>query len=113
MVKKFGAGRCVHCLKTCDTLTSDHVFPRSWYPETTPNDLEKWQMPACKKCNKKYGKIENYLLLRFGLCLDRNQEGAKGIPEKALRSINPKAGKNIKDSYHRQKIRQKILSPSL
>jgi len=113
MAKKFKAGRCVHCLKTCNTLTSDHVFPRSWYPETTPNNLEKWQIPACKKCNKKYGKIENYLLLRFGLCLDRNQEGAKGIPEKALRSINPKIGKNVKDSYHRKKTRQKILREAL
>ncbi|MBW2324245.1 MAG: hypothetical protein JRF41_12155 [Deltaproteobacteria bacterium] len=70
-------------------------------------------MPACKKCNEKYGKIEYDLLVRFGLCLDRTQEGAKGIPEKALRSINPKAGKNIKDSYHRQKIRQKTLREAL
>jgi len=113
MVKKFGSGKCVHCLQSYDILTSDHVFPRSWYPETTPNDLEKWQIPACKKCNEKYGKIENDLLLRFGLCLDRTREGAKGIPEKALRSINPKAGKNLKDSYHRQRIRQKTLREAL
>jgi hypothetical protein len=25
----------------------DHVFPISWYPDTTPPDLEKWKIPSC------------------------------------------------------------------
>jgi len=58
MGKKFSNCRCVHCLRFFKVLTSDHVFPVSWYPETTPDNLEKWQMPSCKKCNEKYGKID-------------------------------------------------------
>ena len=113
MAKKFETGRCVHCLELFQDLTSDHVFPKSWYPDTTPDDLEKWQMPACKACNEKYGRIERDLLLRFGLCLDRNQEGAKGIPERAVSSISPQAGKSTKDSKHRLKRRHKTLREAL
>jgi len=48
MAKKFPQGRCIHCLEEFSSLTSDHVFPDSWYPETTPDNLEKWQMPDTK-----------------------------------------------------------------
>jgi len=113
MAKKFGSGRCAHCLRHFDLLTSDHVFPLSWYPETTPNDLERWQMPSCDECNQKYGRIENDLLRRFGLCLDRSQEGAKGIPQKAVRAISPRAGRNPKDRHCRQQLLQKTLSEAL
>ncbi len=109
MPRKFTSGRCVHCLQFFEELTSDHLFPKSWYPKTTPGDLEKWQIPSCKDCNKKYGKIEQDLLVRFGLCLDKRKEGASGISELALRSMNPDAGKSPKDSEHRQKLRHKIL----
>ncbi len=113
MAKKFGSGRCAHCLWYFDVLTSDHVFPLSWYPETTPSDLEKWQMPSCDECNKKYGKIENDLLRHFGLCLDGTQEAAKGIPQKAVRAISPKAGRDPKDSCCRQQLLQKTLREAL
>ena len=40
---------------------------------------------------------ETHLLLRVGICLDKNKLEAKGIREKAFRSIEPKARKNKKD----------------
>jgi hypothetical protein len=44
-------GKCVHCLQDPVELTWDHVLPVSWYPTTTPPNLEKWQIPSCWPCN--------------------------------------------------------------
>lgn len=109
MAKKFPPGRCVHCLDEFDFLTSDHVFPDSWYPDTTPENLEKWQMPACSECNKIHGRMENDLLLRFGLCIDPADQKSLGITQKALRSVDPECAKKPKDREHRLKRRNKIL----
>jgi hypothetical protein len=94
-------------------LTSDHVFPVSWYPKTTPDDLEKWQMPSCNECNKKYGKIEEELLLKFGLCVMPFSYESFGIAEKTLRALNPNKGKNNRDIKFRQKKREKIIREAI
>lgn len=109
MAKKFPSGRCIHCLEHFEALTSDHVIPVSWYPATTPDNFEKWQAPACKKCNRELGQIENDLLLRLGLCLDPSELRSLGIPNKALRSINPNCAKKPKDRIHREKRRKNIV----
>lgn len=109
MAKKFPPGRCVHCLEGFDSLTSDHVFPDSWYPETTPENLEKWQMPACTECNRIHGRMENDLLLRFGLCIDPEEHKSLGIAHKALRSVDPTQAKKAKDGEHRLKRRHKVM----
>ncbi len=110
MAKKFKSGKCAHCLSFSNELTSDHVFPKSWYPLTTPPNMEKWQMPSCIKCNKKYGEIENELLIRFGLCVDPFELSSRGIAEKALRALNPLYAKDEKDRIARLKKREKIRS---
>ena len=49
------SNKCVICLKNFnysiedDSRTEEHVFPKSWYPKSTPNDLKKWKVPSCKK----------------------------------------------------------------
>jgi hypothetical protein len=67
MAKNPGKGRCVHCRKEVPERNWDHVFPKSWYPDTTPQNLEKWQIPSCIPCNRKYGKIEEDLIGRFAV----------------------------------------------
>ncbi|MBI3810732.1 MAG: HNH endonuclease [Nitrospirae bacterium] len=109
MAKKFPPGRCTHCLNFFDKLTADHVFPKSWYPESTPENLEKWQIPACHRCNEEYGKIENDLLQRIGLCLDPIEISSLGITDKVLRSIKPEYATSKKDRLHRQKKREKLI----
>jgi hypothetical protein len=76
--------------------TWDHVFPRAWYPETTPADLYKWQIPSCNRCNRELGKIEEDLLFRLGLCVNPTPETA-GIIKKAQRSYTPEFAKNERD----------------
>ena len=81
MSKKFTNTRCVYCLRFFKKLTSDHVFPKSWFPDTTPQNMEKWQIPSCENCNTEYSKIENDLLQRFGMCVDPDSIAAKGIAD--------------------------------
>jgi hypothetical protein len=108
MAKKFSNTKCIHCCNYFKELTSDHVFPKSWYPNGTPEDVEKWQVPSCKECNNKLGKIENELRIRFGLGLDPNNKAVCGIIKKSLDALNPKKGKSSKDSTNR-KIKRKII----
>ena len=90
-------------------MTWDHVFPESWYPDTTPAGIEKWKIPACVQCNNEYGKIEQDLLLRIGFCIDPQAPGTSGIVSKVLRSINPQYAKNEKDARHRAAKREQLI----
>ncbi|MCK5594947.1 hypothetical protein KAI19_02070 [bacterium] len=110
MTKKFKNTKCIHCLNEFSELTSDHVFPKSWYPSATPENIEKWQAPCCKDCNHIYSKIENDLLQRFGMCVDPDNDAAKGIAEKAMRSYKTQNAKTSKDARLRLKTRQKLIS---
>lgn len=113
MAKQPGPGRCVHCLKDSDKRNWDHVFPRSWYPDTTPQNLEKWQIPSCIPCNNKYGELEEDLLGRLGLCVNPTAAASAGIAQKALRALDPLQGRNPKDRKMRQKRRERIQKEAL
>jgi hypothetical protein len=113
VAKKFYKGRCVYCLNSLDGLTSDHVFPQSWYPGTTPPDMEKWQAPACRKCNSKMGKIENRLLIKIGLCVPPFERQSLGIAQKAMRSLKPEYGRDEHDAELREKLRRTIIEKAV
>lgn len=113
MAKPAGPGKCIHCLCDVPERNWDHVFPESWYPETTPPDMEKWTAPSCLRCNSDHGKVEQDLLIRFGLCLDPADPAAKGIVDKALRSIKPEFGRNPRDREQRFKKQKKIFREML
>jgi hypothetical protein len=107
MAKRVPAGQCVYCLGEFDSLTEDHVFPASYYPDSTPANISKPKVPACLKCNGDFSKIENEILIPIGLCLDGDHPAASGIPQKALRAMDPREGKSPRDREHRlAKFRQ-------
>lgn len=108
MARKPGPGRCVHCLGWFDKRNWDHVFPRSWYPDSTLPNVEKWQIPTCKSCNTQYGKIEEDLFLRLALCLDPKKMASSGIAKRALRSVDPASGRNQKDKRMRTQRREQL-----
>ena len=113
LAKKPGPGTCVHCLGEFDVRNWDHVLPRSWYPTSTPQNLHKWQIPTCKKCNSDYGKLEEELLVMLALTVTPRTEKSSGIYERALRSIDQSAGKDQRDKRARkarlEKIKQTML----
>lgn len=112
MAKPPTAGKCVHCAKPFEVLTWDHVFPQSWYPDNTPNNLPKWEIPSCRECNAEYGELENDLMIRIGLCLDPDDPMSMGIPQKAMRAIDPDSATNPRDKRHREAKRRLILHES-
>ena len=97
MAKRPSKGKCVHCLADGVDRTWDHVFPRAWYPDTTPPDIYKWQIPSCHECNRDYGKMEEDLLFRLALCIYPNVKATSGIVDKALRSMKPEFAKDERD----------------
>jgi len=109
VVRKSKVGTCIHCLEQTEDITRDHIFPKAWYPDNTPEDQQRWTAPACQKCNKGLGKTEEKLLLRLGLCLDPKELASLGITNRMLRSISPEAGKNSKDIAARSMDRQRII----
>lgn len=113
MSKRPPPGRCVHCLRETEELTWDHVFPTSWYPESTPPNLEKWKIPSCFECNQLHSKNEGDLLLKFGLCIEPDNISSSGIPEKAMRATRASEARNDRDAALREAKRQKILAQVL
>ena len=108
MSKRPSPGPCTYCLRE-GHRTWDHVLPVSWYPDSTPADIEKWKVPACFACNNRLGKAESEVLVRLALCLDPNDNKSKGIAQRALRSLNPRFAKNENDKRARDRKRRQIL----
>jgi hypothetical protein len=103
-------GRCVHCLRFHEKLTWDHVFPAAWYPDTTPEGMERWKIPSCQTCNSAHGESENTLMSLVGLCLDPGSSQGAGIGAKAWRSMDPSSGKNPRDAASRAKKQRTLLA---
>jgi predicted DNA binding CopG/RHH family protein len=104
-------GRCVHCLRLTESITADHVFPNSWYPDTTPPTVQRWTVPSCPKCNRELGQLEKDLLLRLIFCVNPKSQATSGLASKALRSIGLDTdGLSEKEKTHRDKLRTKIRS---
>ncbi len=102
--------RCVHCLKPLQAKTKDHVFPRSWYPETTPENIQRWTAPSCAACNGKFGEMEKELFIRLALCIDPHKVEAAGLSKKAVESMGIGVPNiSSKEREHRQALKSKIL----
>jgi hypothetical protein len=113
MAKPPRLGKCVHCLTDAVERNWDHVFPSSWYPDSTPPNTEKWKVPSCLPCNEKYGRLESDFLSRVGLCLDPNHPASQGIVQATLRSMNAQAGRDEHDSSRRRERARRLLSEGL
>jgi hypothetical protein len=103
--------KCVHCLQELAKKTKDHVFPSSWYPDSTPTSVQRWTVPSCLCCNGTYGALEKELFIRLAICVDPTKAEASGISKKALRSL----GIGVKDatsgeSAHRESLRKRIMA---
>ncbi len=113
MAKPPKPGKCVHCLRHPVERNWDHVFPRSWYPETTAKDLAKWQIPSCLRCNRELGAIEQDFFVRVVLCLDPKNPGSQGLHQKALRAMKPEFGTTPSDKRARESLARRITSEFL
>jgi DUF2934 family protein len=104
-------GRCIHCRETLTKATKDHVFPSSWYPDTTPDEVQRWTAPSCERCNGDFGGLEKQLLVFFACCIDPRKAAARGLYERVRRTM----GIGVEDlteeeKGHREALRRKLLS---
>lgn len=113
MARKPGPGKCVHCLEFAPKRNWDHVFPVSWYPSTTPHNLEKWKIPTCQPCNSEYGRIEEDLGQLLCLCIDPTRLESQGIYHRMRRAFDPRHARNDKDRRVREKRRKALLEGML
>jgi hypothetical protein len=59
------------------------------------------------------GKIENDLLLKFGMCVAPFAPASLGIAQKAMRSIDPRYARNRLDAECREKRKGKLLRQTI
>ncbi len=109
MAKRPDNGKCVHCLNDPVARNWDHVFPLSWYPDTTPPNLDKWKIPSCVACNDDLGVMENDLFVRLGHVLDPYHPGSSGLYDRARRAIDPDAATHEGDRRARAAARKRFL----
>lgn len=110
MAKRPPLGRCVHCLAANVPRTWDHIFPRSWYPDTTPGNLYKWQAPACFTCNNRLGQLEQELLRSLAMCLDPNNPASASVTQSVLRSMQPDTANDAEEKQRRKQIARKFTA---
>jgi hypothetical protein len=105
-------GRCIHCLNPTESPEADHVFPDSWYPDSTPTTIQRWTAPSCPDCNRKLGQLEKDLLIRLVLCTDPKSEAAAGLATRVFRSLGLDVANRLpeKEKTIRDKLRVKISS---
>lgn len=106
--------RCVHCLNPAGN-TRDHVFPGSWYPDSTPEAVQRTIAPSCRPCNERSGKLENYILGRLGLCMDPTKAEVAGIAAKALRAvgIGVEGELSAKENAIRAKLKARLMQETM
>jgi hypothetical protein len=108
MSERRRGGSCVYCLQTFPALEDEHVFPDSWYPDGTSPTLARYKVPACKSCNRGYGKVEERLLRGWTMCIDASHPAAAGILPRVLRSMTPAKGRSARDARRRDQTRRKV-----
>lgn len=103
---------CVHCRSElpAKSKTKDHVFPRSWFPDSTPNNVNRWTVPSCRECNKSLGTKEKELFIRMALCADPRKAAAAGLSIKALRALGiGVSALDAEEERHRKKLKDRLL----
>ena len=104
-------GRCIHCRVSLCEQTEDHVFPKAWYPDSTPQTVNRWTAPSCRRCNKESGEREQELLLYMGLCVDPRKLEAAGIAERVKRSFGIGVkGLSPKETRIREARKNRVLA---
>jgi hypothetical protein len=101
-------GRCVHYRE--GATTKDHVFPDSWYPESTPKTVQRWTVPSRRRCNGDLGEAEKKVFVRLALCVNPLKLAATGLSKKAIRSMGIGA-KDIDEVEKRKRgaLRNEVL----
>src|SRR5882762_2270283 len=93
---------CVYC-RAAPGTTEDHVFPNSWYPDTTPAGTSKTKVPSCLPCNHdRWARAEEVFAQEYLLVLDGSRPELAGAGARLTRAWQVQAAKNQKDAATRR-----------
>jgi hypothetical protein len=102
---------CIHCVRPIDAPEKDHVFPDSWYPDTTPWTVQRWTAPSCAKCNRTFGQMEQDLLVRLVGSIDPKSSAVSGLCARAFRTLGiGTTGLSTVEQERRNKLRAQLRS---
>ncbi len=111
IVKAKRQKHCIHCLRATDAPEADHVFPYSWYPDSTPPTVQRWTAPSCAGCNRKFGQLEKDLLVRLVGCIDPKSDAVSGLYARVVRSLGiDTTGLAASEKEYRDKLRAQLRS---
>lgn len=91
---------CIYC-RSASATEEEHVFPDSWYPDTTPPSLARLKVPSCGRCNDEWEKVERRLGLELAMAVTPGTPEVAGVVERLNRSWQPAQAKRDKDREHR------------
>jgi len=92
--------RCVFCQSRAAT-EDEHVFPKSWYPTTTPLTVQRLTVPVCGICADDFEKAERAFALPIIMGLDSDHPDMAGVAHGFGRSWQFESAANAKDAKHR------------
>jgi hypothetical protein len=90
-------------------MEAEHVFPASWYPDTTPPTVQRLTVPSCPACNDRWERIERELGHELLMVLSPNHPEIAGVHARLSRAWQVGAAKNARDARHRAGKALKIL----
>ena len=83
--KPRGKPLCVYC-GAAEGREDEHVFPRGWYPDTTPAAVQRLTVPACRPCNERFKKVEESVGHDLIMAMDLDRPEAAGVYERISRA---------------------------
>lgn len=90
---------CIYC-GAADGDQAEHVFPSSWYPNTTPKTCQRLTVPSCPACNARFKAAEERFIEPVMMSLV-DCDDARGLYERLSRGWKPDGGKSERDQAHR------------
>jgi hypothetical protein len=101
MAKRGRPGKtCAYC-GSADGHEGEHVFPASWYPDTTPADVQRLTVPSCTPCNKRWERVERELATDLLLVVSPNVPEVAGVHERLSRAWQPTSDQRVEERRHR------------
>ncbi|MEX6634089.1 hypothetical protein [Hyphococcus lacteus] len=108
---------CALCLKKIENTqlhakapkSKEHVIPFAWYPDSTPETVQRWTVPSHEDCNGSFSGDEEYVFRKLACICDPNDEAATGIWDRALRGMQPEKGRNLRDQRSRARAFEKFM----
>jgi hypothetical protein len=90
---------CIYC-GAAEGVQAEHVFPSSWYPDSTPLTCQRLTVPSCPTCNARFKGAEERFIAPVMMSLV-DCDDSRGVYDRLSRSWKPDHGKSERDQAHR------------